>query len=267
MQAFQAQLGYGTGNSNIAGSSAAAGSSLTGSGANAAQTGLYGLSNFTPQGTTQSNIDSANQYADANSGAIPGMVAGAMRDANQNYTDNTAPAIQRNAAGTGNINSTAPSIQQGIVQRGLAQTAADTSAQMRGSLYSQGLNLAQTQSQNNNQNTLAALMGSASGGTSAVNSGVNANTGAVGQQTGLFNIANTGASNLNTGNQADLTNQLQAFNFGQNSPFAALQNFYNIIGNKSWGGSTTGTGTSTTQSTPSTMSMIGSGLGIAGSLM
>lgn len=264
MQAFQSELGYGTGNSNIPGSSAAAGGALTGAGSDAASKGLYGLSNFTPQGGTQYNIDAANQYVQGQD--IPGQTAAAMRDANQNFTDVTNPAIMRQAAGSGNINSTAPSIQQGIVERGLAQKSADISSTLRNSAFSQGLGLAQNQSQNNNQSVLSALMGAANGGTSAATAGVGANSGAVGQQTGLFDIANAGASNINSGNQAGLTNAGQQYAFGQSSPFTALQNYYNLIGNKAWGQTQSGTSNGTETSTPSTMQMVGSGLGIAGSL-
>lgn len=279
LNAFQQALGYGTNNSNIPGASANAGGALTGAGTNAATSGLFGLANFTPQGGTQSNITAANAYAD--NPFISQMVSGAMRDANQQFTDSTNPMILRNAAGTNNIDSTAPQVQQGIVQRGLAQKAGDISALLRGNAYEGGLNLAQSGSNAMNSYLLQALTGAAGGGTGAVNSGVNANSGAINQQGGLFDIANGGVNGLLSGNQANLTNQNQSWQFGVNSPFAALQNYFNIVGNKPWGsqtvgntagntastGTTQGTGSSTTTSSPSTLSMLGSILGMAGSFL
>lgn len=263
MQAFQQELGYGTGNNAIASSTNAAGDNMLSSGMNATNAGLYGLAGFTPQGGTDYNINAAGQYAD--NPYTSGQVAASMRDANQEFNDVQNPAMVRFAAGSGNMNSTAPAVQQGIVERGLAQKAADISATLRGNAYNTGLQTAQNTANSLNSSNLSALMAAANGGTGAVNSGVNANTNAVGQQTGLFNIANAGASNINAGNQAPLTNQMQAWNFGENSPFTALDNYYNIIGNKSWGSNTTGT--STTTSTPSTLSQIGQGMGMVGSLL
>lgn len=262
MDLFRQQLGYGA-NTGVANNTGALGNTFGNMGANAASTGLNGLANFTPQGGTQFNIDAAGQYA--NNPAIQGMVDASMRDANQQYNDVTSPGITRNAAGTGNINSTSPSIERGIVERGLAQKAADISSTLRGNSWSQGLNLAQNQSNNNNQSILASLMGAANGGTNAANTGINANNSYVNQLAGLFNIGNTGAQNEQAGNQADLTNQMQQWNFGTNSPFAALNNFYNIIGNRQWGSQTQGSGSSQTTNNPSTLSMIGGGLGMLGS--
>lgn len=262
MQAFQQELGYGTNNGSIPAATGAAAGQLLPASANAVTSGLYGLSNFQPTGGTQYNVDAASQYA--NNPAVSDMVTASMRDANQNYRDITAPGIDRNSAGGGNINSSTNGIAHGIVERGLAQKAGDISANLRGGLYQTGLSLAQQQAQNDNTTRLGALGALLSGGNNATMAGSSAGNASVNQAAGLFNIANTGASNINSGNQADLTNQLQAWQFGANSPFAALNNYFNIIGNKSWGSQ--GTGTSTTTSTPSPLSMIGSGIGMIGSL-
>lgn len=255
----------GSGNSNIPGSSAAAGGALTGAGASGAAGGLYGLANFQNGGGTQSNIDAANAYA--NNPAISGQVTAAMRDATNQANESTIPGINQQAAGSGNINSNRPQIAQGIVQRGLDNKAADISANLRGNAYTTGLGLAEQNSEANNTNALSALLGRVSGGTAAANAGVNANSGAVGQQGGLYDIANAGISGQNTASQADLTNQGQAFNFQTNSPFQGLQNFYNLIGANSWGGSSTGTSNSTTTKNPSILDMIGGSMHALGGMM
>ena len=250
---FQKMIGYGTGNDGLSSSTGAAGTALNTAGANSTTNGLYGLQNFTPQGGTDSNIAAATAYA--NNPAIPGMVNAAMRDVNRNATENILPAIGRNAAGTGNINSNRPDIAAGIVQRGVNDQAGDISANLRGTAYDSGLKLAEQNSEATNASMLAKMTGMVGGGNNAVSTGAGANTSAVGQQGGLFDIAGGGVTGQNTASQANLTNQNQAWQFGTDSPFAALNNYYNIVGSNSWGGQTTGSSTGT--STPSFWQTLG----------
>jgi hypothetical protein len=248
-------LGYGTGNDNISGSSANAGASLTGAGANATGQGLFDLANFTPAGGTDSNIAAANKYVAGQN--IPAQVQADMLGADQQASEQTLPQIARNAAGSGNVNSSRTAIQNGIVQRGLAQQAAGIGAGLQANAYNTGLGLAEQNSESQNSNLLTKMLGLTSGGNNSVATGVNANTGAVGQQGGLFNIANSGIQGQYQAAQAPLTNQEQQFEAQTNDPYAALNNFYNIIGNRSWGGTTTGSSTQNSTSTPSTLSTIG----------
>jgi hypothetical protein len=200
---------------------------------------------------------------------IDAMTQAAMLSANQEAQNVTKPGIDANSAGSGNINSSRNAIQQGIVDRGLAQTAAGINANLQGQAYNTGLSLAEQNSEANNTNTLQNLMAQLSGGTGAVNAGTNANTGAVNDQTGIYNIANSGSAGITAANQAPLTNAQQAFTANTNDPFVALQNFYNLIGANNWGSSTTGTQNSNTQgtSTPSVLQDIIGGVGAAGSLL
>ena len=258
---FQKMVGSGS-DTSLASSTGAAGTALNSAGANAATNGLYGMTNFTPQGGTASNIAAATQYA--NNPAISGQVDAAMRDANRNATENVLPQINRSAAASGNTNSNRPDLASGVVQRGLNDQAGDISANLRGAAYTQGLGLAEQNSEAANSNQLDQLKSLISGGTSAVGTGAAANTAAVGQTGGLYDIANSGIAGQNTASQADLTNQNQAWQFGTDSPFAALNNFYNVVGSNSWGGSSTGTGS--TSSTPSFFSTLGGLMGAGGSL-
>jgi hypothetical protein len=277
LSAFQQMLKYGTGNTNIPSSTAAAGGALTNGGATAANAGLSTLTNFNPSGGTQSNIDSANQYvAGAN---IPDQVKAAMLGANQEASEQTLPSITRASAGSGNINSSRNAIQQGIVERGLGQQAGALSAQLTGDAYKSGLTLAQQQSQANDASRLAAASGAASGGTSAVATGTNANSSAIGQQGGLFDIANGGITGQQTAAQADLTNKAQQYASATSAPFDAVKQFMNIIGANNWGSSSSGTvsgnstgtsqGTSNTEttSTPSLFQTLGGLMSAGGSLM
>lgn len=265
LDAYTQEQQYGTGNTSIPSSSAGAGGALSTAGVGGVQNGLGGLAGFQSQGGTDSNIAAAMKYA----GNVPvdALTKAAMQPAVDTANYLTNPSIDRSSAESGNINSSRDAIQHGLVTKGLQTDASNVAGNIEGSAYNTGLGLAQTNSQANNTNALTALMAQVSGGTSATNAGTAANTGAVNNASGLFGIANAGSQGAQTAAQAPLTNAQQAFTANTNDPFAALQQFYNLIGANNWGNQTSGSGTSTTTSTPSTLSTVGAGLGMAGSLL
>jgi len=262
LDAFQTMLKYGTGNPQIAANSANAGGALTNAGAGATTGGLYDLSQWRPSTSAASVLSDANTFA--NNPAISGMVDAATRDARRAVSEQALPQIARESAATGNINSSRRGIAEGILQRGLAEKAADISSNLRGSAFDRGLTTATDISQGNDASRLGALSSLISGGNQAVGTGVGANSGAVGQQGALFDIAGKGITGSQIGSQAALDDALQRYQFGVNSPFAGLNNFWNIVGSNNWGG--TSTGNSTTTNNPSTMAQIGQAAGILGSL-
>ena len=81
------------------------------------------------------------------------------------------------------------------------------------------------------------------------------------------NLGVSGANGDNSLNQSVLTNSLDQFNGTNNFDWSQLQNLMNIIGGKSWGGTTTGTETQNAQTNPSLLSTIGAINGITGSLI
>lgn len=255
LNAFQKMLDYGIGNNANVGAASRAGTALTGAGASATQGALSDLAGFTPQGGTQSNIDAAKAYAAGQD--IPSMVKAAMLSADQQANEQTLPALAREAAGTGNVNSSRSAIERGIVQRGLAQQAGALSSQLQGNAYNTGLDLAERNSEAANQNVLSAMLARLNGGNAATSTGVNAGQGAIGQQTGLFNIANTAIQNQNAAAQAGLTNEEQQYLAGVNDPFMALQNYFNIVGNKSFGSDINSSANTSTEKTPSGLQVIG----------
>lgn len=261
LKTFQSMIGYGSNNGAIPQSSADAGGILSGAGAAGAAGGLAGLANYKP-------TDMASILSDANAAAndpsIDGRIQAAMRDANRAATETALPQIARNASLTGNTNSSRTGVAEGIVQRGLADATADTSANIRGDAYNQGLATSLARAQGADSNSLGALSSLVNGGTSAASAGVNANSGAIQQQGGLYDIANAGGAGQQAANQAVLDNQQQKYQSQVSSPFDALQQFMQIIGSQNWGGSTTGT--STSSSTPSTMDTIGKLMSAGGSL-
>jgi hypothetical protein len=261
LQAFGQMLNYGTA-PGTSGAATAAGNQLLGAGANATAGGLYGLAGYNPGAASNAILGDAQKFS--NDPNISGMVDASMRDARRMVSEQALPQVARNAAATGNINSSRRAIREGIIERGLADQTADTSAALRQNAWNQGIGVGQ-QGQNN---ALQALMARVTGGNQAVGAGVGAGTGAVNQQGGLFDIANRGIAGQQGAAQAGLDDQMKSWEFGTNAPFAGLNNFYNIVGNKSWGGTTNtqGTTTGTGTTTPSTMAQIGAGLGMVGSL-
>lgn len=264
---FQQMINYANGNSSVPQSSANAGGVASGAAANGILNSVNGLNNFTPTGDIQSDINGGNAYAsNVNVGAL---TKAAMRAANDEAQFSTNPGIDRAAAGSGNINSSRDAIAHGLVARGLTNDAANTAATIEGNAYNTGAGLTEQNNEAANANRIAALTGGLYGGSTALNAGTGANTGSVNNAGGLYNIAQTGISGQLAGAQAPLTNQQQQFTANTNDPFAALQNFYNIIGSNNWGNTSSGTtsASGTTTNSPSTLSQIGGWTNFVGSLL
>lgn len=227
---------------------------------------LSDLGAFTPKGGTDYNIAAATQYA--NNPAVDGMIDAAMRDSRRQVSEQALPAIARGAAATGNINSSRRAISEGLVERGLAEKTADVSSNIRGQMFDQGLRLAQSEADASNSAVLQAMLGRLSGGNQAVGAGLQAGSSSVDQLGGLYDIAGKGVAGTLAGTQAGLDEQMAKYQFGTNSPFDALNNFWNIIGSANWGGNTKTTGTSNITQTnqPSTMDTIGKVISTAGEL-
>lgn len=255
MALYQRMMGYG--GSGAAAGSTAAGGAMTGMGTNAMQDAFNRYSSFNPN--TNQTIANARAYADDPS--VGGMVDAGMRDSERAANEQYLPQIARNAAATGNRDGSRTAIQQGIVDRGLAEKRADLGATIRGGLYSQGLGL----SQNQDSQTLAGILGGAGAGTSAANAGVNATGQGVDQQGNIFNTAQAGSAGISSADQARINEMLSKYQFGTQSPFDALNAYWNIVGSQNWGGTTNTTGTASSTASPA--SVIGGLMGAAGSII
>lgn len=228
-----------------------AGINLSNTGTTGVQGALSGLSNFQPQGNASSIAADAATLA--SNPYTSGMVTAAMRDATRAANEAVLPQISRNAALSGNTDSTRTAIQQGIVQRGLAEKAADVSANLQGSAYNQGIQTAAGLNTTNNAQRLQALQSQGSIGNSAAATGAGSLTSGNNILQSLMNMGMVGGQGLTSGAQANLDNQLQAYNFGQTSPWTALNNYYGIVGANNWGSSSTETGSTNTSGTSNTV--------------
>lgn len=260
LSTFQKMIGYG-GSTAGADTSQTVGTNTATTGFNALSEALKGLQGYTPGGGTQSNIDAATAYA--NNPATDGMIDAAMRDSRRSVSEQVLPQLARSNAINGNTMSTRNAISQGIVERGLADKTADVSSTIRGQQFDKGLQLAEQNSQSNNNLILDALKSSASAGGSAIGTGVNAIGSGIDQMKGLFDIANAGGAGQQGALQAAIDDAKGQKEYANNEAWKNLQNYFGVVGAANWGG----TSNTTETSTPSTWNQIGSALGMAQSIM
>jgi hypothetical protein len=251
---------------------------------------------------TGKNIANAGRYA--NNPFMDGMIQSALRDGQRAVTEQVLPSINRSAGGTGNYNSSRAGIADGMVARGWSDQAADVSAGLRGQAYQSGITASQNDTSNmisalmnsgqlgnaisnngiaqinagngilNTSNATASIGNDWSNtGNAWANTGLNAaNT--TGNLTGRLadvngaNLANLIQSTtmLNGFDQQALDNAMAKQQYQDDRPWDSLSKYYSIVGDKSWGGTTNSSGTTTKQENPSIMSSIGGGLGLIGSL-
>jgi hypothetical protein len=213
--------------------------------------GLFNIAGADRIGQT---IDAANRTA--NNPFISGMVDSAMIDARRNAGENVLPSLYRNAAGTGNLNSSRTAIAEGMVNRGLAERAAGLSSELRGQAYDTGLRLGQ------NDQTLALDALTRSGG--LFDSMTGRGYGGVADATNQRNAAMLGGLEMggveqNLRQQA-IDNELMK----RDQDLSNLMKYYGIIGSNNWG--QTGTSTTTQKTQPSGAQIAGGVLGAVGSL-
>lgn len=218
-----------------------------------------GLKDFAGKDWTQNHIDNANRYASTNP-YVDSMIDAATQDARRTFSEDTLRGINQNAAATGNGLSTRAGIAAGVAQRGLADTVANVSGNLRGNIYSEGLKM----SQGDQQSLLASLMGRgemASGNMALGNTMLND---ALAGEAGLFGLQ-AGVADLNRENsQLGLDNKIAKWDHRDTRKQSVLQDYYSIIGDKLWGSE--GTSISKTKTQASPMSTVGSIIGALGSL-
>lgn len=263
LAAFQAEISYGM-NPNTPQTENSLGQSFAQEGLNSTTGALNGLNAFNPSNYFNLGNDIAGGNAYAAGANIPAQVQAAMLAANQNARDVTLPGMASASNLGANENNSREALSQGVVQRGLDEQASALSAQLQGQYYNTGSSLAQQVGQAQAGNALAALTAQAQYGGANSTLGLGALGQSIQDQGQLFNTASAGGAGLQQAAQLPLTNQQQAYQFGQASPFQPIQNEWGIVGSNQWGG-TSNTNSSTTY-TPSLMSQIGQGFGIAGSL-
>lgn len=208
------------------------GSQVAGTGAGFAGNAADLFSRYNGIDPTQTILNNAAQYA--NNTFTQGMIDAAGRDVTRNLYENQLPTLAKAAAGSGNTNSTRAGVESAIAQRGAADRLADISSGIRGTLFNTGLQQAQSQFNQNLQNSLAANQQLAN----AFGAGNNAMI--QGQQMigNAYDQGNASGQLFQNQEQAKLNAAMQKFNEQQNNPLDLLSKYMGLIqGN--YGGTTT----------------------------
>lgn len=102
---------------------------------------------------TQSIIGAAGQYA--NNPYVDGLIDASSRYVTRNLFEQQLPGINRAASGTGNLNSTRAGVESAIATRGAADRLADISSGIRSQFFGKGLDMGQSQFNQNLQNMMS----------------------------------------------------------------------------------------------------------------
>lgn len=226
---------------------------------------LSGLLNYGTTDQTQSNINTANAYA--NNPYIDQAVNAATYGARRDAAENTIPSLYRSAAASGNINSDRTALAQGVVERGLAENAQNIGATMRNQAWNTGLDTALRQGQMG----LGALSAAGNLGATIGSQGSDMASQGITDQQNLSNIYESAGTGLNSLDQTKINNDLAKFQFAQSNPWTALNNYYGLAGQGNWWGTQNQNATQfglqpvQNQQSPGALSYVGAGLGLLGS--
>lgn len=235
-QGVDATAGYATGAGNAAATGVAnSASPLLSAGQGSLD--LYGnLATAAQADPTQANITNAGLYA--NNPFINGQIDAASRDVVRNLGENIIPGINRNASGSGNINSTRTGMAEGIAKRGAADRIADIASTMRGAAYDRGLGLSESARTSN----LGALGGAAAGMSGVYGQGLAGSD--LGSSMNFRNLdALVRAGQLSQADAQGLLNEAyQRWQGNDTRQSDLLSRYMGIIGGNNWGGTTTQTG-------------------------
>lgn len=126
------------------------------------------------------NSDILKNQTDAIDQGATSAIDQSNRLIQRNLQENTMPSIYRQGVGEGNVGSSRSAIAQGIAARGAMEQSSNVAqnilnqagqqkADLTSQMYQQGLGISQNMANQNTQNRLQGLLGSISGGTSAMN--------------------------------------------------------------------------------------------------
>lgn len=182
---------------------------------------LFNYSSMDPTGNILRNAGmyANNPYADQQIDAV-------NRDVMRGLNEQTLPSLARNAAATGNTNSTRAGVESAIAQRGAADRMADTAANIRSTLFNNGLNAAQNQYNTNISNMLSAnnqLYNTYNSGLSALNNASNL-------ASNNFNLANNAGNVYQQQQQAGLDAKKAYFDESLANQLGAYKTIGSVFG-------------------------------------
>lgn len=186
----------------------------------------------------------------ANNPLVDGLIDASSRDVTRNLFENQLPGIDRQATGTGNLNSTRAGVETAIAKRGAADRLTDLSSSIRNTLFDRGVNQF-------NQN-LANALNTNNQILQAGNFGINALGSSQDFGLNAFKGGQLSGGVFQTQDQAELDAEKQAFDERQANILNALKTLGSIsaVGGTFDGGASSQSGSSTYR--PSTAATIGS---------
>lgn len=237
----QAGVDYATGfaQTGMPAANAAIGAAGTGFGAAGSYVGNAGNA-VAAAGTDKTAAILGNAAKFAGSPELQAQIDAAQNDVKRTFQEDTLPGINRTAVAGGNVNSSRTGVAEGIARRGAEDQAAKIAAGMRSDAWNNGLRIAQEQ-----LNTDAKLGLEANSQLGQAWQLGNQSLGA-GTQSGIDLASAVGAagSQINQQQQREIDGERLRWEKNDSRPWEQLNNYWQIVGSKDWGGTDTTTGSS-----------------------
>ena len=219
---------------------------------------LQGLNTLANTPATASNIAAASQYA--SNPYLDQQISAVNRDISRDLTENQLPSLDRQAAASGNVNSSRAGIMEAVLTRGAQDRMADNAATMRSQAYQSGISQAAADRQNN-----AAILSDLSAQYGNIGSqGLNA--AAQGQEMTLQNYStlDQAGKTLQADQQGQYDAALNAWTQNDQREQGLLNNYFGLIG-QSMGqnGKTTSVQQTSTGLIPGLLGAATAGVGLA----
>lgn len=213
------------------------------------------LANYAPGDPTQYNINNAGLYA--NNPALNGAIDAASRDVTRNLTENVLPGINRQAAGTGNTNSTRTGVAEGIALRGAQDRVGDIASTIRADAYNNGLNLSEQGRQTNMQGALQGQGMGLDALNAAIGRGMDLRNQGMQGTINMFDLQGRAGDKYQQDQQGYADANYQRWQGQYNQPWDLLSRYMGAVGGAQYGSTTQ----SSTQTPGSTMGAIQGALG------
>lgn len=202
------------------------------------------LAGFNPADPTQSNINNAGLYA--NNPYLDGAIDAASRDVTRNLTEDVLPGINRNAAATGNTNSTRTGVAEGIALRGAQDRLGDISSTIRADAYNSGLGLSEQARQ---ANMSAQLQGQGYGVdalNTAIGRGMDLRNQGLQGTLNMYDVLGRSGGQFQADSQGYANADFERWKGQYDKPWDLLSRYMGVAGGANWGSSTQQTTQNTT---------------------
>ena len=194
------------------------------------------MAGFNPADPTSQNIYNAGQYAD--NPYLNGAIDAASRDVTRNLTEDVLPGINRQAAGTGNTNSTRTGIAEGIALRGAQDRIGDIASTIRADAYNSGLNLSEQGRQANMQGTLSGQGMGLDALNTAIGRGMDMRNQGMQGTVNMFDILGRAGDQYQQDAQGYADANYTRWKGQYDQPWDLLSRYMGAVGGTNWGSTT-----------------------------